>query len=214
MNITSATSSMEPVNLPQQGNNGIEMLEKQKMRLEEQIQKVNDSDLDYKTKQKRVKNIKEQIQQIDIEIQQKKAEEMKEKQEKAKEMMTDKVEISNNEGNSKLAEVSKLVEAGASYNQAKILNGVKSDLKGKANVLDIEIKIDGGRSLSGSVSNYKSDKLADIRSKEKMLTSKVAESINDAEDKIEEAEETEETESEAKDNVINTEEEKGIDVRV
>jgi len=69
----SSISSLSSSTYTTSNNNGITQLEKQRINLEKELQKENQSKDDAKTKEQKVKVIQQQIQLIDAQIQQVKA---------------------------------------------------------------------------------------------------------------------------------------------
>jgi septal ring factor EnvC (AmiA/AmiB activator) len=69
MVVASAAKSTTPVaSKPTASSNGIDQLLKQKLELEKQLNTVNKSDMDGKTKKEKIKKLDDQIQKIDTQI--------------------------------------------------------------------------------------------------------------------------------------------------
>lgn len=167
-------------------NNVIKLLEKQKMQLQEQIQKTSESKLDDRTKQDRIKQLQDQIQQIDMEIQQKRNEKINQSQ---NQNTTQQAEISRVNGtayedSSNLGGMSHLIQASASYSQAKIMNSTKNDLNGKSNILKMEIKLDEERSGDAKA---KRAELQKTEARKQMLDKKVEETLQISQKQVKEA---------------------------
>jgi len=186
MNISSISYSSNNV-LPQANNNDvIKLLEKQKEQLQEQLQKVKESKMDEKIKQEKVKQIQEQIEQIDTTFKQKQAEMINksQKSDEQKSVQSEVSKLNDYEGGNGFAGMSDLIQANATYSQAKIMNGINNNLQGKGRVLAIEIKTDEGR---GGKAISKRNELEKIEARETILDKKVAEVTQTVQEKIEEA---------------------------
>ncbi len=77
MSVSAVSTSSNNTYSPMGYDNSIKLLEKQKMQLQEQIQKVNESKLDPKMKKEKVKELTEQITDIESQIKQKRMEKIK-----------------------------------------------------------------------------------------------------------------------------------------
>lgn len=77
MSVSAVSASSNNTYSPMGYDNSIKLLEKQKMQLQEQIQKVNESKLDPKMKKEKVKELTEQITDIESQIKQKRMEKIK-----------------------------------------------------------------------------------------------------------------------------------------
>lgn len=202
MRIAPVTTNLKTDYSPLGENNAIKLLEKQKMQMQEQIQKVRASKMDDKTKQEKIKSIQDQIEQIDMEIQQKRSEMLNQnkntnQENKSKQSNADAKEDSiNSEG------MSQLVQASTTYSQAKITHRIKNSLNGKSNVLKIEIQLDGGR---GGDPKRKISDLHDTEARIQMLDKKESETLRTTRKHVKEASRTESKTKDINNNVKNEE---------
>ncbi|SKC79340.1 coiled-coil domain-containing protein [Maledivibacter halophilus] len=134
-------------------NKMIQAFENQKGRLQEQIEKIKESESDPKIKQERISELKKQIEEIDVQIQQTKLESMTKKKEDLKKAAKNK-ESKLDENNSKdennnngidSSKFQSLTEIDTTYSEMKNLSKVRTDLKGKARVAASEIALDASR---------------------------------------------------------------------
>lgn len=199
MSILAISGNSNTVYSPMQDASDIRILEKQKTQLMEQLQKVSESKLDDKSKQERIKQLQEQIQQIELQIQQKQSEKYRQKNEQAvsKERGTPTHSASISHV-SDSADISKLVEASGTYNQAKIMSNTRERIHGNGNVLKMEIKLDEQRGVDPK---RKKKELHQIESTEENISKKLGQTIEASQDQIYERQElkdnTERKETEA-----------------
>lgn len=187
MNITSVTASSNVNNTLLGDNNAIKLLEKQKMLLQEQIERTNESKMDEKTKRDLVGQLQSQIQQIDMEILQRRAEKLNQNQNTGTKASDSQLTGSEGGYGNNTSGLFDLVQAGTTYSQARLMNSTKNKLSGRARILEKEIAADEARSLSGANANVKRKELAEIRSKEQALAGKVAETNQTAQNQTNEA---------------------------
>lgn len=200
MSIAPVSTNSNSILSPLSDNNAIKLLEKQKMQLQEQIQKTNVSKMDDKTKQDRIKQLQDQVQQIDIEIQQKQRERLDQSQSNNQQAANNQSNINNstdNEDDSNLAGMPDLMQASSTYSRAKIMNSAKNSLNGKGRILKKEIESDESRSLSGSKAVSKRQELQEIESREQILGKKVAETTQTAHNQVKAASRKESENSDA-----------------
>lgn len=176
MNINSVSSNNYSMPSQQQNdsNSVINLLEKQKMQLKDQIKSVNESKLDVKSKRERISQIEEQIQQLDMQIQQIQMESMKRKLEKKQSQEDNKSKDDNTDEN--ISSMADLVQADNSYSQAKSVNASKKDLVGKRNVIQMEISLDAGR--FGGETRGKSLELSELNYRISSLDKSYGEKLN------------------------------------
>lgn len=182
MNIAPVSSSSNTGFTPLSEDNVIKLLEKQKMQLQDQIRETNQSKLDDKTKQDRVKLLQEQIQQIDMEIQQRRTEKLN--QNKDQQPAVSGVNAAGSAESGDAAAMSHLVQASATYSQAKVMQNTKDSLNGKGNVLKVEIKLDEGRGVNPKA---KKAELQKIEANERMLDKKTGESLEASQKQVKES---------------------------
>lgn len=191
MNITSISTKSSAHFSPLNNNNDIKLLEKQKMQLQEQIQKVKESKIDNKTKQEKVKQLQDQIQQIDIEIQQKQSEKLNKKQNIDKQTARKQPSKVDNQYSNNFTGITHLIEADITYSKVKIMNKVKNNLEAKGKILKIEIEADESRSLSGSKASAKRQELQEIEFSKQSLGKKVGEMNKAVQKQVEETKDEE-----------------------
>jgi DNA repair exonuclease SbcCD ATPase subunit len=197
MNITPVSIKSDISPSPFRDNNAIKLLEKQKAQLQEQIQKTNESKMDNKVKQDKIKQLQDQIQQIDMEILQRRREKLTPKNNR---QAVDNQSGANSPADHEdghLAGMSDLIQASSAYSQAKVMNGTKNHLSGISRILKKEIELDEARSLSGNKAVSKRQELQKIESREQMLGKKVGEAVQITHDKVEEASREENENNEA-----------------
>lgn len=175
MNIQSVSSNSNNTYLPLTEDRAIELLNKQKMQLQDQIQKVNEGKLDSKAKQERIKQLQDQIQQIDTEIQQIQSEKLRKSQEKngTRQTTDDQSAGLTGANSANVAGMADLVGASLTYSKAKIMNNVKDEFTGRARILKKEIELDESRSVSAGSASSKRNELEKIESRMKDLDDKV-----------------------------------------
>lgn len=184
MSIAPISAKSDRIYSPLGDNNAIKLLEKQKLQLQEQIQAVNDSKSDDKTKLERVKQLQEQIQQIDVQIQQKRSEKLNQNQNANQQTVNSQPNVSGSGDDSHLADMSSLVQASATYSQAEIMNNTKNSLNRNRSVLEIEIKLDESR---GGDTKAKRAQVQEIESKEQVLDKKFGEATQTVQSQMKEA---------------------------
>lgn len=188
MSIQHVSGSKSNLFTPSNNNyNEIKQLEKTKSRLQDQITKINESKLDDKTKQERIKLIQDRIKQIDIQIQTIKTEKVNENQNKDQQKSTNQTDevYKNDDGDSLV--IAGLIEAKATYSKAEIMNRVKKHLHSDGRTLKKEIEDDESRSVSGSKAVTKRQQLEEIEAREKVLNKKAAETNKTTRNQVEEA---------------------------
>lgn len=183
MNISSISANSSMRFSPLNNNKEIELLEKQKVQLQEQIQKINESKTDSKTKQEKIKQLQDQIQQIETRIQQKQNEKLNRQHNTDK--ANKKKQPSNVEQSStSFSGMTQLIDADITYSKAKIMNKVKNNLNGKSKILKKEIEIDESRSLSGSKASAKRKELQEIEFKKQTLEKEVGKINKTAQEQV------------------------------
>ncbi|MBL4933068.1 FlxA-like family protein [Clostridium paridis] len=170
MNITAISSSTSVTTSYTKDNNEIDILEKQKMKLQEQLKNLNDSKIDESTKRERRKMLENQIEQIDTEIQSVQSERLKDNLKSNKESQNKNTSTSKSSSSSIYGE-SDLFQLNTTYSKEQIINKTKKDFNGKERVLKIEIKLDEGR---GAATERKEAELNEIDKKDKALDKKLS----------------------------------------
>lgn len=118
------------------GNNYIKMLEKQKMQLKEQIQKVSESKMDTKMKQEKVEELNKQIVEIEAQIRIKRMEEMKPDFKNADSENKDKFEDNKAQDEQFDSGINSkhMISAVNGYSDLKVLGKVRTELKAKLRI--------------------------------------------------------------------------------
>ncbi|MDD7794481.1 FlxA-like family protein [Clostridium sp. 'White wine YQ'] len=171
MNITAIGSSTSTLTSYTKDNNQVDILEKQKMKLQEQLKNLNDSKLEESIKRERRKDIESQIEQLDAEIQSIQNEKVKDNLNSNKEHQNKSASTSKNDP-SEINNQNELFQLNSTYSKAKIINKTKNDFNGKERVLKMEIKLDAGR---GAATERKEAELKEIDKKDKKLDKKLSE---------------------------------------
>lgn len=195
MGISPVSSNSNSFYAPADENNAIKILEKQKMQLQDQIRKVNQSKMEDKTKQEKIKSLREQIQQIDMEISQKRSEKLNQTLNSDQKKTSGQTNDSSDDSGASTG-LSQLIQADVAYSQAHVINSTKNSLNGKGNVLKIEIKLDEGR---GKSTERKKDELHKIESRMRDLTGKAGNKLKETQKEV-----TEASNAENKDRQANT----------
>lgn len=136
-------------------------LEKQKMELSKQIEKVQEGTGDSKNKAETIKGINDQIVELDKQIQQAKIDEQQKEMEKNRQKNAekavqekyDKADDSEKEGVVLSASLNNLLVANHSNNQVKEMGIVKTKLQGEINIAQGQIK----HASSGGSTQYQMD---------------------------------------------------------
>ncbi|MFL0247124.1 FlxA-like family protein [Candidatus Clostridium stratigraminis] len=187
MRIAPVSTNLKTNYSPLAENNAIKLLEKQKMQMQEQIQKVSASRMDDKMKQEKIKSIQNQIEKIDMEIQQMRSEMLNQNTNINQENNSKQSDAGTKEDSSNLAGMSQLVQSSSTYSQAKIMHRINNSLNGKSNVLKIEIELDGSR---GGDPKRKIKDLNDTESRKQMLDNKESETLRISRKQVKEASRT------------------------
>lgn len=195
MNISSISSNSYGNSSALNMKNEIRMLEKQKEQLEDQIKKINESDMNDKIKQENIKMLKEQIQQIESLIRQKESEKLTQSMNTAE---NDSVgseksapkKVMNNSSGDDLSSMTGLIAANSSVSKARIQNGVKNSLESEGDVLKIEIELDAGRGHSGLAVERKRQQLAEKETRGRILEEETADSLKASHENIEASKES------------------------
>lgn len=174
MNITPVSMGSSAIHSSSNNDKEIRSLEKEKMHLQDQIQKINESKLDSRTKQSEIKQVQDQIQQIDDEIKQMQTERFRQNQDQDSDQKVNKsqsnVTADENGSGNNLAGVSDLIKAGSTYSNIKIMSNTKNSLHNLGN----EVGNEGAGSITGVEDVSNEQRLAGIKSHEMALGRKVA----------------------------------------
>jgi hypothetical protein len=169
MNITAIGSNRNTITSYTKDNNEIDILEKQKMKLQEQMKNLNDSKIDESTKKERRKMLEDQIQQIDAQVQSMQSDRLKDNLNSSKEDSNKNTGVNQNSSTNTYNETD-LVQLNSIYSKTQLINKTKKDFNGKERVLKAEIKIDAGR---GAATERKEAELNEIEKKDKDLYKKL-----------------------------------------
>lgn len=136
-------------------------LQQQIDRLQQELKEVSaNQDMPADTKMKKRQEIQKQISELEIQLRQHQIEARKEERQKKKEESSfddlmgtkpqEKVNANQNVGMS-AGSMEAMISAGASVKQANVNGSTAKKMEGKANVLEAEISLDGGRGGSSNV---------------------------------------------------------------
>jgi hypothetical protein len=184
VNIGAVSSNSNANITPVKNDNIISELEKVKAKLQEQIQKTNESKIDDKIKKERIDELKEQIQQIDMQIQEIQSERLNKNQKKAEQEASNNTQEVNSVDSVSFTVVSDLEKVSATYSQAKIINNIKKGFDSKAKILKNEIKLDADRRHDD---NAKKAELSKIQLKGRTLSKKLGDSMEKVQNEVKEA---------------------------
>lgn len=136
MSITPVTNNSNITYSPLGDNNIIKLLEKQKMQLQEQIQKINESKMDPKMKQEKVKELTEQINEIETQIRQKHMEKMKPDDEKVDSKNNTSYGDDKTQGEKPDGGINSeyMISAVSGYSDLKTIGKVRTELKGQLRI--------------------------------------------------------------------------------
>jgi hypothetical protein len=190
MNISPISSNTYNSSFVLNTNNEIKMLEKQKEQLQDQIKKINESDMADKIKQENIKLLKDQIQQIESLIQQKRSEKLTQNMNKdASNSDNGAKTTSKKGGNSGSGDDSSgmtdLIAANSTVSKARIQSGVKNSLESEGRILKKEIELDEARSLSGCTAVRKREQLQEMETRGLTLEDKIADTLKTAQENTE-----------------------------
>lgn len=171
MQVTAIGSNPQYNGLKSSQDSEIAALEKSKSRLQEQIEKAKESQLDTKTKQERIKVLQDEIEQIDSTIQQKKLDKIRQKGDASSVSAGNTAENTNGKADA----TGTLIQISSSYKQMQVLDSLKSGLKGEGRVLAGEIALDQSRGGSSAAVDKKREKLEALKEKQQDLSEKIGE---------------------------------------
>lgn len=128
MDITSVTNTS---NYSPMGDNIIQMLEKQKMQLQNQIQKVKEGKMDAKLKQQKVEELTEQITQIETQIRQEQMKKMRPEENKSDSQDSTNSQVDKTQSQNTGGGISSgyMISAVTGYSDLKTLGKVRTSLK-------------------------------------------------------------------------------------
>lgn len=183
MNIGKVDSNTSANITPVKNDNIISELEKVKAKIQEQIQKTNESKIDDKLKKETIIELKEQIQQIDMQIQEIQTERLNINKKKLEEGAENNTQIAPKRDSVSLTAVPDISKVSATYSQAKIINNLKRGFDSKAKILKNEIKLDADRRRDDE---GKQVELSKIQLKSHELSKKLGETMEKTQKKIKE----------------------------
>jgi hypothetical protein len=190
-------------------NNEIKMLEKQKEQLQDQIKRINESDMDNKTKQENVKLLEDQIQQIETEIQQKRSEKLSQTTKKNKSEQSDSnASAGKNSTDSYRAD---LMQADFTASKAEILNDTKDRLKGRDNILKQEIELDEGRGVDPKA---KKEELQKSEASSRKLDKELGETLRSSKNETDKTTETKDKNNDTDNKEKSEEKNRKIDILI
>ena len=161
MNTSKVAASNTMVVSSSHANSIVEELQKQKMQLTKQIEKVNAGSEDAKTKTEKIKALNDKIAELDKEIQQAKIEEQQREQEKIQQKNAekaiqekyDKADEKEKDGVVLSASLNDLLVANNAHHEVKEMKRVRMNLEGEMNVAQGQIT----HGLRGGSIKYQAD---------------------------------------------------------
>lgn len=164
-------------------------LQQQIDRLQQELKEVSaNQDMPADTKMKKRQEIQKQISELEIQLRQHQIEARKEERQKKKEESSfddlmgtkpqEKVNANQNVGMS-AGSMEAMISAGASVKQANVNGSTAKKMEGKANVLEAEISLDGGRGGSSNV-GLKEAELAEAKEAAEKATASQMDSLAQA----------------------------------
>ncbi|EGD47628.1 hypothetical protein Cpap_1822 [Ruminiclostridium papyrosolvens DSM 2782] len=180
MSVSAVSTSSNITYAPMGFDNSIKLLEKQKMQLQEQIQKVNESKMDPKMKQEKVKELTEQITDIESQIRQKRMEKIKPDYGKV-----DSKNNNYNEDNKAQYEKSdvsinskNMISAVTGYSDLKTMGKVRTDLKNQLRIASHSDKSpEAGQGIAKKIEKLEGD----IHKKSEKINSDLRKAAKDGE---------------------------------
>ena len=163
---------------------------------QKQMQDLGDNkDMSPEEKMKKRQELQQQISDLQNQLRQHQIEQRKESQKNSAPSMSDMLGGNKQYGKSKKnstgmssASMQAIISADISMDQVKVQGAVKSDMEGKAGILESEIKLDEAR---GEDTSKKREELADLESKTQDITASQLDILANANDELKEAAETE-----------------------
>ena len=159
---------------------------------QKQMQELGENkEMSLEEKMKKRQEIQQQISDLQNQLRQHQIEQRKENQQKSGSSMDDMLGGSRQaarktKGGTGMSSASMqaIISADSSMHQVKVQGAVKSEMEGKAGVLDSEIKLDEAR---GGDTTKKREELAEVEKKAEDITASQMEILSDANKKMEEA---------------------------
>lgn len=183
--------------------------------LQQQIEKLQNNlkeissnqEMPADTKMKKRQEIQKQISELQIQLRQHQIDVQREEREKKKEassfddlLGTKKPETQNNNSGVSLSidSMSAMISADVSVKQANVQGNTATRMEGRANVLEVEISLDGGRGGSSNI-GLKEAELADAKEAAQKATSEQLALLAQAGEELKNASEKENTENRTED---------------
>ena len=159
---------------------------------QKQMQELGENkEMSLEEKMKKRQEIQQQISDLQNQLRQHQIEQRKENQQKSGSSMDDMLGGSRQtsrktKGGTRMSSASMqaIISADSSMHQVKVQGAVKSEMEGKAGVLESEIKLDEAR---GGDTTKKREELAEVEKKAEDITASQMEILSDANKKMEEA---------------------------
>ena len=167
-------------------------LQNQIMNAQKQIQELGENkEMSLEDKMKKRQEIQQQISDLQTQLRQHQFEQRMKEQQKNSSSMNDmlggsKQAAKKSKGGSGMSSASMqaIISADSSMNQARVQGAVKSQMEGKAGVLEAEIKIDSAR---GADVSKKKEELAEVEEKANNIADSQINTLADANKKLQEA---------------------------
>ncbi|MEW9097105.1 MAG: FlxA-like family protein [Clostridiaceae bacterium] len=155
-------------------DNEIKSLEKEKMKIQEQIQRINGEKIDDKTKSEMIKPLKEQIENINTLIQQKQMEKIQGNKRENKSPENNSSKNNSIDSDTYTPGMDNLIKVSTSYNEMKSINEIKTKLDGNSRILKKEAELDRDRG-NIKIAEGKEKKASEFENRSNNISSKIGE---------------------------------------
>lgn len=191
---TAQTQQVQQSNISQPTDATSKSIQKQIANAQKQLQELSENNTmssEEKMKkrqelQKQISVLNNQLRQHQIEVRKK---EQQKKQSAEKESQQTTADKNHNTGMSQ-ASMQSLISADSAMNQAEVQGNVAAQMNGRADVLEIEIKLDGGR---GNSVEAKQEELADVQQRAQNAQAAQLSTLEEANQAMKEQDKTEDT---------------------
>lgn len=186
-------TSLNAVNMQMKKSNNqdgqVKSIQKQISNNKEQLQKLSENkEMSIEQKAEKKKELQQQMQDLNKQLMQRQQEIQKEKQIRPAEKQAPKTGTEkSNAGNMGTATMQGIIGASSMMSQIKTTSAVKSSMEGRSKILEVEIKLDGGR---GAATEHKEAELVELNGKIKDVDKNISEQISDVNKTLEESKES------------------------
>lgn len=153
-------------------DNEIKLLEKEKMKVQEEIQRINGEKIDDRTKAEMIKPLKEQVENINKLIQQKQMEKIQGNKKEDKNPQNNSSKNNSIDSDTYTPGMNSLIKASTSYNEIKSINEIKTKLDGNSRILKKEAELDRDRGKI-KIAEGKERKASELEDRADKMSSKV-----------------------------------------